>query len=121
MSAMNNLERWIDPRVNLVKPESLHAYLRARGWREKPSSRPQLLLFEEPAERGQAPVVQAVPAKEGGSDYTDSVIRAITNLAAIEDRFAGDVLRDVLEHAAVDHDAMNGAPEGDIQKSASLG
>lgn len=93
---MNNLDKWVDPRVGQVKAASLHAYLRGHGWRPRPSPRPQLLVFEEPPGSEGEPVVQTVPASEGGSDYVDGVVRAITNLAVLEDRHPVEILDDIL-------------------------
>jgi hypothetical protein len=95
---MNNLDRWVDPRVGQVKAPSLHAYLGSRGWKRRPSPRPQLLVFEEPPARGARPVVQTVPACEEGSDYVDGVVRTITNLAVLESRQPVEVLEDILQH-----------------------
>jgi hypothetical protein len=95
---MNNLDRWVDPRVGQVKVASLHAYLGSRGWKRRPSPRPQLAVFEEPPQRSGKPVVQAVPASEEGSDYVDGVVRAITTLAVLEKRHPVDVLDDILQH-----------------------
>ena len=88
--AMNNWDKWIDPRVRQVKPADIQRYLLARGWRPISSPRRQLLFFEEPRGHQGKPVTQTVPASDGGSDYLDAVVRVITNLAALEDRFAGD-------------------------------
>src|SRR5947209_331217 len=101
---MNNLDRWVDPRVSQVKAASLQAYLRSRGWRPKPSPRPQLAVFEEPSPRNGKQVVQTLPASEESSDYVDGVVRAITNLAVLEGRHPVEVLDDVLrqQHDRVD-------------------
>ena len=93
---MNNLDRWVDPRVRQVKAASLHAYLRGRGWRPRPSPRPQLLVFEEPPGHPGKPILETVPASEEGSDYVDGVVRVITNLAVLERRHPVDVLEDIL-------------------------
>lgn len=105
---MSNMDRWVDPRVKLVKAADLHAYLRARGWKVRPSPRPQVLLFEEPPGHEGKPVLQTVPAHDGGSDYTDAVVRAITNLAAVEDRYAVEVLNDILRQATAEAVPANG-------------
>jgi hypothetical protein len=94
---MNNLDRWVDPRVGQVKAASLHAYLRSRGWRPRPSPRPKLLVFDEPPGRNGQLIVQTVPASEGGTDYVHGVVRAITNLAVLERRHPTEVLDDVLQ------------------------
>src|ERR1700730_16850896 len=96
---MNNLDRWVDPRVRQVKAAQLQAYLIARGWQPKPSPRSQVMLFEEPSGHEGEPVLQTVPAHDGVSDCTDAIVRAITNLAVVEDRSAVNVLNDILKQA----------------------
>jgi hypothetical protein len=105
---MNSTNPWIDPRVQQVRAANLHAYLLRRGWKLKPSRRPQVLLFEEPPGPGGKRIVQSVPAKDGGSGYLDCIVRVITNLAALEDRLAVEVLNDILEQPAVDLVSANG-------------
>ena len=105
---MNNWDKWIDPRVRQVKPADIQRYLLARGWRPISSPRRQLLFFEEPRGHQGKPVTQTVPASDGGSDYLDAVVRVITNLAALEDRFAGDVLSEILQQSAAEQPAVNG-------------
>jgi hypothetical protein len=106
---MNNMDKWVDPRVNLVKAASLHAYLRARGWTPRPSPRPQVLLFEEPPGHAGKPVLQTVPAHERVSAYAEAVVRVITNLAAVEDRYAVDVLNDILRQASAETTGADGS------------
>jgi hypothetical protein len=106
---MNNMDQWVDPRVNLVKAASLHGYLRARGWTPRPSPRPQVLLFEEPPGHAGRPIVQTVPGHEGVSAYTDAVVRVITNLAAVEGRNAVDVLNDILRQTPAETAGMDGS------------
>jgi hypothetical protein len=108
---MKNLDKWVDPRVRLVKAADLHAYLIARGWMPKPSPRPPVLLFEEPAGHEGEPVLQTVPAHDGVSDYTDAIVRVVTNLAAVEDRSALDVLSDILRQVPAEAVSANG-PDG---------
>jgi hypothetical protein len=105
---MNNLDRWVDPRVRQVKAAHLQAYLIARGWKPRPSPRPQVLLFEEPSGHAGKPVLQTVPAHDGVSDCTDAIVRAITNVAAVEDRSAVDVLKDILRPASAEAVSANG-------------
>ena len=93
---MNNMDRWIDPRIRLVKAANVHAYLLVHGWEPKPSPRPQVLVFKEPAGHEGEAVLQTVPANDGVSDCTDALMRVITNLAVVEDRSAVDVLNDIL-------------------------
>jgi hypothetical protein len=94
--AMHNMDLWVDPRVSQVRVIGVQRYLTARGWKPIPSLCPQLQVFEEPPGHGRERVVQSVPAREGGSGYKDDIVRVITNLAAIEDRYAIDVLNEIL-------------------------
>jgi hypothetical protein len=102
---MNNMDRWVDQRVRLVKAAHLQAYLIARGWKPKPSPRLQVLLFQEPSGHDGEPILQTVPAHDGVSD---AIVRAITNLAAVEDRSAVDVLNDILRIAPAEVVTANG-------------
>jgi len=105
---MNNMDKWVDPRVKWVKAANIHAYLLARGWKLKSSPRPQVMLFEEPPGNGGKPILQTVPVSEGGSDYLDGIVRVITTLAALEDRYAVDVLNDILQQPPAEPASVNG-------------
>jgi hypothetical protein len=105
---MNNLDQWIDPRVKQVKAASLHAYLLQHDWVPKPSPRPLVLLFEEPPGEGGQRIVQAVPAEDGGRDYADSIVRAITTLAALEGRSPVEILNDILQQSPAAPASVNG-------------
>src|SRR5260370_29137788 len=107
-AVMNNMDRWVDPRVRLVKAAQVQAYLIARGWKPKPSQRSQVLLFEEPSGHEGEPVLQTVPAHDGVSACTDAIVRVITNLAAAQDRSAVDVLNDILRQAPAEAVSANG-------------
>jgi hypothetical protein len=81
--------------------------------------------FEEPVGHKGEPVLQAVPAHDGVSDCTDAIMRVITNLAAIEDRSAVDMLDDVLRQAPPEalsangaHDARRASEQGNAHKAA---
>ena len=99
---------WIDPRVEQVRVEDMRSYLLRRGWKPKPAPRPQILLFEEPSNGDDKPIVLLVPANTRGSDYYQRVIELITSLAIIEDRYAVDVLNDILRQPADGQPAANG-------------
>jgi hypothetical protein len=105
---MTNMDSWVDPRIRFVKAADLHLYLWTRGWKPRPSPRPQVLLFEEPAEQEGKPLLQTVPARDGGSDFTDAIVRAVTNLAAAEGRPAADVLADILRQGTAEPVSANG-------------
>jgi hypothetical protein len=71
---MNNMDRWVDPRIRLVKAANIHGYLLARGWKPKPSPRQQVLVFQEPNGHAGEAVLQTVPAHDGVSDCTDALL-----------------------------------------------
>jgi hypothetical protein len=93
---VNDLGRWVDPRVCSVRVADVRAYLLQRGWRQKPYPRPELLVFEGPTADDGEPIVQVLPSGEELADYRQRLIELITALAVIEDRSAADVLADLL-------------------------
>jgi hypothetical protein len=98
---MSNMDKWVDPRISLVTVAHLQTYLLGRGWKLKPSPRTQLLLFEEPPGHKGKAIVQSVPASEGGPDYVDGIVRVVSNLAALENRHAADVLTEILQQTDI--------------------
>ena len=86
---------WIDPRVKQVRSAAVRAYLLQRGWKPLPVEQPNLLPFERPNASDDRPVVH-VPVLEQARDYPQRVIELITDLALADDRYAVDVLNDVL-------------------------
>ena len=92
--------RWIDPRLYGVRAADLQAYLLSKGWKPVPPDRPGVLVFQEPAGGGGEPFYQFVPLDEDWEGYPAQVYDLIAALALIEDRYAGDVLTDILKHAA---------------------
>jgi hypothetical protein len=104
---------WIDPRVEQVHVPAARSYLLSHGWKLKASPRPQVLLFEGPLDDDGEPIVLLLPAtertaKERGSDYYQRIIELITSLASIEDRYAVDVLNDILRQPADGQPIVNG-------------
>ena len=73
---MTELGRWVDPRVEKVRLADLRTYLLAHGWKLKPFPQPHVLVFEEPVEGGEEPVVQVLPVSEQARDFRRSVIDA---------------------------------------------
>jgi hypothetical protein len=90
---------WIDPRVGQVRAAAARAYLVQRGWKPLPAEQPNLLRFEGPDGGEGSPVVR-VPELEQARDYPQRVIELITDLALAEDRYAVEVLNDVLRQPA---------------------
>ena len=89
-------QRWLDPRLPTVRVQSLRAYLLSKGWEVAPSDHPRELVFREPVIHENGPLYQWLPASETGRDYVQRIYEAIAAIAEVEDRFAGDVLSDVL-------------------------
>jgi hypothetical protein len=110
---MNEMWRWVDPRVEQVRLVDLRAYLVSRGWKEKPYTRPQVVVFEKSVAEGEEPVVQLLPDSEQARDFRRSVIEAITSLSAIEERHPIEILNQILDRAGhVRPDSPNGPKHG---------
>jgi hypothetical protein len=90
---------WIDPRVAQVRSASARTYLFQHGWKLLSPESDSLLQFEGPFGGDVAPTVW-LPVKEQARDYTQRVIELITDLALAEDRFAVEVLDDILQQSA---------------------
>jgi hypothetical protein len=91
---------WIDPRIMKVRPADAQAYLVSRGWKQlgPAEANPNLLLFDAPEENEEAPLVQVPQRVEKGPEV-QWMIDVVTELARYEDRYAGDVLTDILGEA----------------------
>jgi hypothetical protein len=100
--------RWVDPRLYSVRPADLQAYLLHKGWKPVPADRPGVLVFQEPAVSEDGPLYQIVPLDEAWEGYPAQVYELIAALAMIEDRYAGDVLTDILKPATTDVTPANG-------------
>lgn len=88
---------WVDPRICLVRVADLRAYLLARGWQVHPQARSEMIFFEK-AEGADSRTI-AVPSSEEFSDYIQRITEAITSLAGSEQRYAVEVLDDILSQA----------------------
>lgn len=98
---------WIDPRITQVRSASAEAYLLRKGWKPLPAEQQHFLPFEGPS-AGNGNVVVQVPTLEQGRDYVQRVIELISDVALAEDRYAVDVLTEVLQEEAAPHPAANG-------------
>jgi hypothetical protein len=88
--------RWIDPRIVQVRPEAAQAYLLAHDWKPLgPAANPDLLMFAGPGAGSEAPTV-LVPAQVDDGPLLQRMIDLVGDLAAVEDRWAVDVLNDIL-------------------------
>jgi hypothetical protein len=102
----NELRRWVDPRVTSVRVADVKSYLLRRHWAPLPAPRPYQLAFQEPQGGADGPAVLYVPSSEQFSDYPQRILEVVTELAEIEDRYAVDVLNDILRQAS------DGKPDG---------
>lgn len=115
---LNDLRRWVDPRVWSVRVADLRAYLQRKGWTACPAPRPQQLAFEEPTGNPDGPARLYMPASEEFSDYPQRILEAVTALAEIEGRYAVEVLDDILQSRASGE--PNGAGNRSTAESAGL-
>jgi hypothetical protein len=92
--------RWLDPRLYQVRVGNIVAYLRSKGWKPAPPDRPHTLAFQEPIVPEGDPLYQWIPEHDQGRDFPARVYELLAALAEIEDRYAGDVLTDILRQPA---------------------
>jgi hypothetical protein len=97
---LNDLHRWVEPRVWSVRVGDVRAYLQRKGWTACAAPRPQQLAFEEPAGNPDGPARLYVPESEQFSDYPQRILEVVTTLAEIEGRYAALVLDDILQSRA---------------------
>jgi hypothetical protein len=95
---MKFLNPWIDPRVAQIRSAAAQAYLRSKGWKPLTTTQPNLLPFDSPVE-GDESTVAIVPVQEQGRDYTQRMIELITAVALFENRYAPEVVSDMLGQA----------------------
>jgi hypothetical protein len=105
---------WIDPRIVQIKPSDAELYLRHHGWIPVDSSNPHMKAFASSANPEDASVV-CVPQLEQATDYAQRTVEFVGDLATIEDRYAGDVLSDILQAKS----AGNGAAQSQAAHSAA--
>ncbi len=87
---------WIDPRILQVRPEAVQAYLLTHGWVYLgPAIMPDMLMFDTPQPRDDKPNV-ILPLKLEHGSQVQRLIELIGDVALYEDRYAGDVLTDML-------------------------
>lgn len=91
--------RWLDPRLYQVRVASIVAYLRSKGWKQAPSDSQHDLVFQEPVLTAEGPLYQWIPVTEQRQDYFARIFELLAALGEIEDRYAGDVLTDILRQS----------------------
>ena len=99
---------WIDPRILQLHPEAVRAYLLAREWQYLgPAEVPDLLMFDTPQPRGDKPNV-LLPTSLDHPHQVQRMIDLVADVALHEDRYAGDVLTDMLQTASTTAAPANG-------------
>lgn len=92
--------RWIDPRITQVRPEAAEAYLLRRGWKRLgPAINPLMLRFEAPGGGKDAPTV-FLPLRIDEGSLLQRMIDLVADLSRFEDRWAVDVLSDILHQSS---------------------
>lgn len=109
--------RWIDPRLYMVQVADIQAYLLGKGWNPVRSDRPGFLIFQEPTPSQDGPLYQFVPESQQWDGYTAWIHELIAAIAAIEDRYAGDVLTDILQK--VSPNQSNGSAREQLHDAAT--
>ena len=91
---------WIDPRILRLRPEAVRAYLLAKGWQDLgPAAVPDLLMFDTPEPWGDRPNV-LLPLRLDEPAYVQRLVELVGEVALSEDRYAGDVVSDMLRQPA---------------------
>jgi hypothetical protein len=100
---------WIDPRVAQVRVDAVRSYMLQHGWTLQPFPGPELLVFGGQMDDDGEPIELVLPSKETMLDYRMRVEDLIGALGVLEDRYAGDVLNDILQAGASAPAPTNGA------------
>jgi hypothetical protein len=90
--------RWMDPRMFNLRVAEIEAYLLRKGWKPVPPDRPNVLVFEEPQVSEDGPLYQWIPDSEDYRHFPSAVYELLAALAEIENRYAGEVLTEMLAH-----------------------
>ncbi len=88
---------WIDPRIVQLGPAEARAYLARHGWKSLgPAANPILEMFEGPGDGDDTPSV-LVPLETDQGPMLQRMIELVGDMARFEDRFAVDVLNEMLQ------------------------
>jgi hypothetical protein len=88
---------WIDPCIVRLEPAEAKDYLVRRGWKSlDPASNPILQMFEGPG-GGEDTEAVLVPLKVDQGPMLQRMIDLVSELARFEDRWAIDVLSEMLQ------------------------
>ena len=100
---------WIDPRIAQVKVEGARSYLIKHGWTRQPYPRPEVEVYAGPLDDDGKPILVLLPASESLVDYHLRIEDLLGTLAFVEDRYAVDVLNDILQAGSSSPPSPNGA------------
>src|SRR5262249_16973545 len=106
-----------DPRIHSVRVADIRAYLLWKCWKDASPDRPGVLVFEEPVVSEDGPLYQWIPDSEQRREYFQALYELLAALAEIENRYAGDVLTDILDHSDAQALSANG-PQAATQTDA---
>jgi hypothetical protein len=103
----------IDPRVSRVRPAGAEAYLLRRGWVLSDTTA-NFQEFEHP--KGEDGPLVRVPLREQGRDYAQRITELITDVALVENRYAVEVLDEMLGGVAVNGAASPSASDDRVAR-----
>jgi hypothetical protein len=87
---------WVDPRVLELKPADAQGYLANHGWKAMAPYSVNLTAYSRPGEAADGPVVYVL-TRQDALEYPQRMIELVAALAFAEDRWAVDVLSDILQ------------------------
>jgi hypothetical protein len=106
---------WIDPRHTQVTAAQAESYLQRHGWRRVDYPGPEVHVFEGPTADSGRRIRQYVPQLERADDFHQVMLEVITGIARLEDRYAVDVLNEML---GVTTPSANGTTNGKVAETA---
>jgi len=89
------LNPWVDPRVERVHPHQIEKYVLGHRWTARESGYSTVRVFEPPYRAEYYPIL-SIWQDLTDPGYVDLVCRTITDIAKFEDRWAVDVLNEIL-------------------------
>jgi hypothetical protein len=100
---------WVDPRIKQVTGASIRSYMEQHGWTLQPFPGPELLVFGGQVDDDGEPIELVVPPDDTYIDYPLRVEQLISALSVLEDRYAVEVLNDILQAGSSTPAPANGA------------
>ena len=104
---------WIDPRVEFVRPEDAQSYLVKKGWIYRSRSIQGMLIYHPPTPamtHSGLNMTAIVPEVVAEGAPMERLIEMVATIASYENRYAGDVLNDLLMMNKAPTLHMNGVP-----------